>query len=96
MVMAIACLHMAGPSSAVPSLFKAQVAWQMLTIPSVLLLRRLMCDAGIRLNRPGMRTAGHADLLKEFAEACKELQFEPSLNSREAKFLANLQTERIY
>ena len=55
-----------------------------------------MCDAVVRLNRPGMRKAGQADLLKEFAEACQELEFVPPLNSREAKFLSILQTEKIY
>ena len=57
---------------------------------------RLMCDAGIKLNRPGMKKSGQADLLKEFAEACRGVDFVPPLTSRDAKFLLNLQTERIY
>ena len=55
-----------------------------------------MCDAGIRLNRPGMKKSGQADLLKEFAEACSPIDFVPPLSNRDAKFLHNLQTERIY
>ena len=57
---------------------------------------RLMQGSGVRRSRAGVRDGLRIEQLEEFAAACAAIDFKPALTARQAGFLQDLQTERLY
>ncbi|KAK9822993.1 hypothetical protein WJX81_003185 [Elliptochloris bilobata] len=59
-------------------------------------LIRLMQGSGVRRSRSGVRDSKVIARLEDFAAACAQVRFKPPLSTREAAFLQELQTERMF
>jgi hypothetical protein len=55
-----------------------------------------MVGSGVRRSRTGQREGIMLEHLEEFAAACGKVEFDPPLSQKEALFLQELQTERLY
>lgn len=57
---------------------------------------RIMQGSGMRRSRTGVHDSSRIEALEEFARAAAAVQFRPPLSAKQAAFLQELQSERLY
>ena len=58
--------------------------------------RRTMQAGGVKRSRAGVQDGSRIERLEEFAAACAHVRFEPALDARQAAFLQDLQSRRLF
>ena len=58
--------------------------------------RRIMQGSGVKRSRTGVHDTSRIERLEEFAAACAHVDFRPPLSARQALFLQDLQTQRVF